>query len=206
MKLTPRGSSHHRRRSSRAAAVLSRTVAAMTQQEHKKMKAGDAVHEAGWRPEPYPPREASWADSSPHAKISNYIVVRNDENAYSWQIQLHVTGKEYENVWRGGEEEILVTVEDGCLVLRNHDEKVGAYLKLPKYIDPKAKPIVDRPKADGMYVTMSKVGAKAAPEPLSDTLLLKAPRIFKDHAPSVEEELKRIGEEQAARKKAIKGA
>ena len=175
------------------------------QQVHKSERAapmdklGEPVFPAGWRPEPYPPREASWADSSPHVKISNYHVVRSDENAYSWQIQLHVSDKEYQTAWRGGEAEILVTVEDGCLVLRNPEEESGAYLKLPKLADLTAKPIVDRPLPGGIFVTLPKMGAKSAPAPLSDNLLLTAPRVVQERAPSIDEELKRIGEEQAAR-------
>ena len=157
---------------------------------------------AGWRPEPYEPREAAWADSSPHVRISDYQVVRNDANAYSWKIQCQVTGKDYQVAWKGEEKEVLVSIEDGCIVLKNEGEETGAYLKLPKTADPSAAMHVDRPPRGGFFVTLPKMGAKAAPEPLSQDVLGTGPIVQQDRAPPLEDELKRIGEEQARRKAA----
>ena len=160
---------------------------------------GDKYYAGGWRPEPYTPREASWADSSPHVKISNYHVVRNDANAYSFQITAAVSGADYKLAWKGEDADVLVTIEDGCIVLKNPEEKTGAYLKLPKAADPKATPIVDRPPKGGLFVTVIKTGAKGAPAPLSEGILGTGPVVIQDRAPPLEDELKRIGEEQARR-------
>lgn len=151
---------------------------------------------AGWQPEPYIPREAAWADSSPHVRLSDYHVVRNDENAYSWQIQCGVSGKDYKAAWKGEEKEVVVSVEDGCLILKNPGEATGAYLKLPKKADPEGDIHVDTPPRGGFFVTIPKKGAKAAPEPLSQDILGTGPIIKQDRAPPLEDELAAITERQ----------
>ena len=154
---------------------------------------------AGWKPEPYEPREASWADDSPHVKISDYHVVRNDENAYSWKIDTVVTGKDYKAAWKAEkDEDVLVSIENGCIILKNPEEETGAYLKLPKKANAGFEPIVDKPPRGGLFVTMGKTGAKAAPAPLSEGILGTGPRIVRERAPPLEDELSRIAEEQVA--------
>ena len=153
----------------------------------------------GWKPEPYEPREASWADESPHKKISDYHVARSDENAYSFKIQCHVTGPDYKEAWKGEEKSVLVSIENGAIVLKNEGEATGAYLKLPKKADTSAEVTVDRPERGGLFVTVPKIGAKAAPEPLSIQILGMEPIVQMDRAPPLEEELARITAEQERR-------
>ena len=159
---------------------------------------GQKYYAAGWRPEPYEPREESWADDSPHVKISNYHVVRNDANGYSYKLQTYVTGKDYKEAWKGEDETVLVTIENGILILKNPEEETGAYLKLPKAADSSFTPVVDRVKS-GLFVTVGKKGAKSAPAPLSQDILGTGPVVQMDRAPPLDEELERIGREQAAR-------
>ena len=103
---------------------------------------------------------------SPHVKISDYHVVRNDENAYSWKIDTVVTGKDYKAAWKAEkDEDVLVSIENGCIILKNPEEETGAYLKLPKKANAGFEPIVDKPPRGGLFVTMGKTGAKAAPAP-----------------------------------------
>jgi len=151
---------------------------------------------AGWKPEPYTPREASWADDSPHAKISDYHVVRNDENAYSYKIQCGVSGKDYNAAWKGEEKDVLVTIENGCIILKNEGEETGAYLKLPKAAIQSGEPIVDRPPRGGLFVTVPKATAKGAPAPLPSGVLGTDPIVQMDRAPPLEEELAKITERQ----------
>jgi len=163
-------------------------------------KKPQVYYAAGWKPEPYIPREEAWADSSPHVKLSDYNVVRSDANATSWKFECHVTGKDYQTAWtRSGEEkDIVVSVEDGCIVLKNPGEETGAYLKLPKTADAAATPIVDKPERGGLFVTLPKKGATAAPEPLSIKILGMEPRVIQDRAPPLQDELDAITERQKA--------
>ena len=95
---------------------------------------GKVLYGGGWKPEPYEPREKSWADTSPHAKISHYQVVRNDENALSFQIETRVVGKDYTMAWYVDTKELElvdVSIQDGSIVLIKSGETTGAYLKLP---------------------------------------------------------------------------
>lgn len=162
-------------------------------------KKGQVFYAAGWKPEPYEPREASWADDSKHVKLSDYQVIVNDGNGYSWKLQCSVTGKDYKSAWSCEEADVLVSVEDGCLVLKKPDEETGAYLKLPKMADASSTPHVDKTRC-GVFVTLPKVGAKAPPTPLTEEQLGTSPIVQMTSAPPLEDELKRIGEEQAAYK------
>jgi len=161
-----------------------------------KMKKPVVYYAAGWKPEPYEPRESAWADSSPHVKISDYHVVRNDENGYSWKLQCHVTGKDYKSAWKGEEKDVLVSIENGCIVLKNPEEETGAYLKLPKMANASATPIVDKPERGGVFITVPKSSAKGAPEPLSIKILGMEPRVVQDRAPPLEDELNAITAKQ----------
>lgn len=167
-------------------------------------KPAQVYYAAGWKPEPYTPREESWADTSVHAKISDYRVVRNDANAYSWSFELHVSDKEYKLAWKGEADKVVASIEDGCLVLKNPEEETGAYLKLPKAANASATPTIDAPPRGGFFVTLAKTGAKAAPTPLSEDILGTGPIVQMDRAPPLEEELERIGREQ--RERAAKAA
>lgn len=160
---------------------------------------------AGWKPEPYIPREEAWSDPSPHVRLSDYSVCRNDKTGWSWKIQCHVTGKDYKTAWKGEEKDVLVSIEDGCIILKNEGEETGAYLKLPKMCDASFTPIVDRPPRGGFFVTMGRIGATETPPPLSPDILGTGPIIKMDRAPPLEEELARITAEQE-RRKALKAA
>ena len=156
---------------------------------------------AGWRPEPYKPDEKSWADDSKHVKISDYSVIRNDADAYSWLIQEWVTDQSYELAWKMEPEELTegalkVTIENGCLVLMKEGAEKGAYLKLPKAADTSFTPIVDTPPRGGLFVTVGKTGAKAPPKPLSPEILGTAPIVQKDRAPPLDEDLARVASYQ----------
>ena len=145
-------------------------------------KKSGTIWAAGWRPDPYKPREKSWADDSKHVKISDYHVCRNDENAYSWQIELRVIGKDYSKLWESKPDETACKVEDGSLVFTKEGEETGAYLKLPKAADPNGEIHIDCPPKGGFYVTLPKLGAKAKPAPLEPGILGTGPRNFPTNA------------------------
>ena len=142
------------------------------EEEDRVVKNGKVLYGGGWQPEPLTPREKSWTNPKDHAKISNYHVIRNDENALSFQIAMRVRAKDYKMAFTATKaEEVSVKIEGGCIVIVKEGETVGAYLKLPKVCDPSAKPIVEGPGDGPLFVTVLKKGAKAAPEPLNDIQL-----------------------------------
>ena len=85
-----------------------------------------------------------------------------------------------------------------------HTGETGAYLKLPKAANQSAEPHVDKPAQGGLFVTVMKSGAKGPAAPLDPQVLGTAPRVQMDRAPPLDEVLKSIGDEQAARAKAGK--
>jgi hypothetical protein len=133
------------------------------------------VWAAGWRPEPYPPREKSWElwqGASGHQRVGNYMVVRNDENAYSFLVELHVTDKQYERTWEAKPEELQPPkIVDGLLILCKEGESTGAFMKIPKGADPSGELVVDTPEKGGYYVTIPKLGAKQKPAPIDPVIL-----------------------------------
>ena len=132
---------------------------------------------AGWRPEPYKPRDDVWQKMlwNGHAKISDYHVCRNDKNGYSWSIQLNVTGSDYKSLWKAEPNEVTAKIMEGCLVLTKTvdgaEEELGAYLKLPKSCDPKGTIHIDTPPKGGFFVTVSKIGATEQPAPIDGKIL-----------------------------------
>lgn len=132
---------------------------------------------AGWRPEPYKPRDDVWDKMlyNGHAKISDYHVCRNDKNGYSWSVQLNVSGPDYKPLWKAEPAEVTVVNEGGYLIfLKEVDgvkEEKGAYLKLPKSCDPNSTVHCDRPPKGGFFVTVKKTGATEEPAPIDGKIL-----------------------------------
>lgn len=165
---------------------------------------GQAFYGGGWQPEAYQPSEKSWADSSPHIKVATYQVVRNDATAYSWCFDpLGVLDKDYKLAWEGDPATVEVSIEKGCIVLKNPGEETGAYLKLPKTANPNGELKVDRPmrsgRSNGLFVSVSKMGATAPMESLPDWVLGTTPKVVMEAAIPLEEELAEIGRKQAER-------
>ena len=137
------------------------------------------MYAAGWRPEPYEPRQEVWAKmmKGDHCKISDYHVCRNDKEATSWNVQLCVSGADYKALWRADDPKTVVaTLEDGCIIFRKKGEDgevepAGAYIKLPKSCDPNSELVVNTPVKGGFFVTVNKLGFKGTPTPLHPIIL-----------------------------------
>lgn len=142
---------------------------------------GRKLYAGGWRPKPYKPKDDAWDKLiyKGHCKISHYNVVRNDENGYSWRVDLLVHGKDYEPCWKADSEQVDVVNEDGYLIftktVNGTKEEKGAYIKLPKSCDPNSAVHVDRAPKGQFFVTVSKLGAKGPPEPIDGRILGTTP-------------------------------
>ena len=125
--------------------------------------------------------------SAPPAKISQYKVMRNTAEYYTWSIEPRVVSRDVNKLaWMVEDDKVEVSIEDNgrygsCLMLRGpqkaEHETLTAFLQLPK----KCQPIIadiDQPERGGLFVTVLKQGAPAGlkPPPLDDMLTGRAKR------------------------------
>lgn len=100
-----------------------------------------------------------------HFKISDYKVLLNDANQYTWHINTQVTHP-YDvtkAAWSAKGEECEVKIEGQHLVVVKTGEQFGVTMKLPKSADVNAQLIVEADRYI-LYVTIPKIGATKAPK------------------------------------------
>uniref|UniRef100_A0A7S3EVN1 Uncharacterized protein n=1 Tax=Haptolina ericina TaxID=156174 RepID=A0A7S3EVN1_9EUKA len=135
----------------------------------------EVYYDGGWKPEHTV--HSLYDENAPpaHFKVTEYQVVRNDTQQYTWMITTSVTHP-YDitkNAWRASAAECDVTIEGQQLVIVKKGEQFGVVLKLPKSVDLSGT-ILAEGEEQTLFVTIPKIGATQPPVLINAAVLLDA--------------------------------